>query len=201
MKYTLKSSLTIGMLVAALALTGGCGDNDNSGNFNDNGNDNGNDNNPIATRTATPGPVVTPTTAGPTASTAPTATPGGGTTTQTVGFNFTAANGIQAFQVRIAYPTAKGSFTGSAENVECTITGGGGIFTKNDNDSAGTLTLSVANTANLTFPVDVSCPFDATSAITTSDLTITVQEVTQNNSPGNVADLTVTPSILAVNPL
>ena len=201
MKYTLKSSLTIGMLVAALALTGGCGDNDNSGNFNDNGNDNGNDNTPISTRTATPGPVVTPTTAGPTASTAPTATPGGGTTTQTVGFNFTAANGIQAFQVRIAYPTAKGSFTGSAENVECTITGGGGIFTKNDNDSAGTLTLSVANTANLTFPVDVSCTFDATSAITTSDLTITVQEVTQNNSPGNVADLTVTPSILAVNPL
>src|SRR5678815_1481073 len=61
MKHTLKSGLTIGMLVAALALTGGCGDNDNSGNFNDNGNDNGNDNTPISTRTATPGPVVTPT--------------------------------------------------------------------------------------------------------------------------------------------
>ena len=52
MKHMLKSSLTIGMLVAALTLTGGCGDNDNSGNFNDNGNDNGNDNNPIATRRA-----------------------------------------------------------------------------------------------------------------------------------------------------
>jgi hypothetical protein len=196
MKSTLKSGLTIGMLVAALALTGGCGDNDNSGNFNGNGNDNdnGNDNGAVATRTATPGPVVTPTAVATTA-TNPTATPGGGTTTQTVGFNFTAANGIQAFQVRIAYPTAKGSFTGSAENVTCTITGGGGIFTKNDNDSAGTLTLSVANTANLTFPVDVSCPFDATSAITASDLTITVQEVTQNNGPGNAADLTVTPSI------
>jgi hypothetical protein len=192
MKSTLKSGLTIGMLVAALALTGGCGDNDNSGNFNDN-----NDNGGGPVRTATPKPVVTPTGVAPTATTAPnpTATTGGGSTTQTVDFDFTAANGIQAFQVRVAYPTAKGSFTGSAENVACTVTGGGGIFTKNDNDSAGTLTLSVANTANLTFPVNVECTFDATSAITTSDLTITVQEVTQNNGPGNVADLTVTPSI------
>lgn len=191
MKYTLKSGLTIGMLVAALALTGGCGDNDNSGN------ENGNDNNGGPIRTATPGPVVTPTVAAATATAAanPTATPGGGTTTQTVDFDFAAANGIQAFQVRVAYPTAKGSFTGSAENVACTVTGGGGIFTKNDNDTAGTLTLSVANTANLTFPVNVECTFDATSAITASDLTITVQEVTQNNAPGNVADLTVTPTI------
>jgi hypothetical protein len=189
MKYTLKSGLTIGMLVAALAMTGGCGDNDNSGN--ENGNDNGG---PVATRTATPGPVVTPTAVATTV-TNPTATPGGGTTTQTVDFDFTAANGIQAFQVRVAYPTAKGSFTGTAENVACTVTGGGGIFTKNDNDTAGTLTLSVANTANLTFPVNVECTFDATSAITTADLTITVQEVTQNNAPGNVADLTVTPTI------
>jgi hypothetical protein len=189
MKYTLKSGLTIGMLVAALAMTGGCGDNDNSGS--DNGNDNGG---PVATRTATPAaPVVTATPAGPTATTAPvvTATPGGGTTTQTVDFDFTAANGIQAFQVRVAYPTANGSFTGSAENVNCNVTGGGGIFTKNDNDAAGTLTLSVANTSNLTFPVNVECTFDATTAIASGDLTVTVQEVTQNNGPGNVADLTV----------
>lgn len=192
MKYTLKSGLTIGMLVAALAMTGGCGDNDNSGS--DNGNDNGG---PVATRTATPAaPVVTATPAGP-ATTTPvvTATPGGGTTTQTVDFDFTAANGIQAFQVRVAYPTANGSFTGSAENVNCNVTGGGGIFTKNDNDSAGTLTLSVANTANLTFPVNVECTFDATTPITSGDLTVTVQEVTQNNGPGNVADLTVATTI------
>ena len=49
MMRTLKSGLTIGMLVAALAVTSGCGDNDNSG---DNGNDNGGS--PIPTRTATP---------------------------------------------------------------------------------------------------------------------------------------------------
>ncbi len=188
MKYTLKSGLTIGMLVAALAMTGGCGDNDNS----DNGNDNGG---PV--RTATPAPGRTSTPVGPTATPAPqvTATPTGGTTTQNVGFNFTAANGIQAFQVRAAYPTANGSFTGAAENVNCTITGGGGIFTKNDNDAAGTLTLSVANTANLTFPVDVACTFDASSAITASDITVTVQEVTQNNGPGTITDLTVAVTI------
>ena len=192
MKRTLKSGLTIGMLVAALALTGGCGDNDNSDNGNDNGNDNGG---PVATRTATPGPVATPTAVAPTSTpvTGPTSTPGA--TTQTVDFDFTAANGIQAFQVRVAYPTAKGSFTGSDDQVACNITGGGGIFTKNDNDAAGTLTLSVANTSNLTFPINVECTFDATSAITSGDLTVTVQEVTQNNGPGNVADLTVTPSV------
>jgi hypothetical protein len=182
MMRTLKSGLTIGMLVAALAMTGGCGDNDNSGNGNDNGA-------PRPTRTATPGaPVATATPTTAATNPGPTATPGA--TTQNVGFNFTAANGIQAFQVRAAYPTAKGSFTGTAENVSCTITGGGGIFTKNDNDT-GTLTLSVANTANLTFPIDVACTFDATSAITSSDITVTVQEVTQNNAPGNTADLTV----------
>ncbi|MCC6763872.1 MAG: hypothetical protein IT293_04335 [Deltaproteobacteria bacterium] len=175
--------------MAALAMTGGCGDNDNS----DNGNDNGG---PGPVRTATPGPVATPTTIAATATpvTAPTATPGE-TTTQTVDFDFTAANGIQAFQVRVAYPTAKGSFTGEADQVACTVTGGGGIFTKNDNDAAGTLTLSVANTSNLTFPVNVECSFDATSAITSDDLTVTVQEVTQDNGPGNIADLTVTTTV------
>lgn len=184
MMRTLKSGLTIGMLVAALAVTSGCGDNDNSG---DNGNDNGG---PRATRTATPAPqhTATPTVANPNPT--PTATAGGNPVTQNVSIDFTAANGIQAFQVRVAYQTADGSFTGSAENVACTITGGGGIFTKNDNDT-GLLTLSVANTSNLTFPINVACTFDATSGITASNLTATVQEVTQNNAPGNTADLTV----------
>ncbi|MCC6849463.1 MAG: hypothetical protein IT294_13260, partial [Deltaproteobacteria bacterium] len=186
---TLKSGLTIGMLVAALAMTGGCGDNDNS----DNGNDNGG---PGPVRTATPGPAATPTTITATATpvTQPTQTPGE-VTQQTVDFDFTAANGIQAFQVRVAYPTAKGSFTGAADQVACTVTGGGGIFTKNDNDAAGTLTLSVANTSDLTFPVNVECTFDATAAITSDDLTVTVQEVTQDNAPGNIADLTVNTTV------
>jgi hypothetical protein len=183
MMRTLKSGLTIGMLVAALALTSGCGDNDNSG-------DNGNDNNgPNPTRTATPGPqrTATPTTANPNPT--PTST-AGNPVTQNVSFALSAANGIQAFQIRVAYDTADGSFTGSAENVSCTTTSTGGIFTKNDNDT-GQLTLSIANTANLTFPITIDCTFDATSGITAGDITVTVQEVTQNNAPGNVADLTV----------
>ncbi len=184
MMRTLKSGLTIGMLVAAMALTSGCGDNDNS----DNGNDNGN---PNPQRTATPAPQRTATPANPDPT--PTAT-GGSPVTQTVDFDFTAANGIQAFQIRVAYQTADGSFTGSAENVACTITGGGGIFTKNDNDT-GLLTFSVANTSNLTFPVNVECTFDATSGIAASDLTATVQEVTQNNAPGNAADLTIATTV------
>jgi hypothetical protein len=192
MKYTLKSGLTIGMMVAALAMTGGCGDNDNSGN--------GNDNSGGPVRTATPVVNRTSTPVAATATPVPqvTATPTGGTTKQNVSFNFTAANGIQAFQVRAAYQTAKGNFTGTAENVECTITGGGGIFTKNDNDT-GTLTLSVANTSNLTFPVDIVCGFDATSAVASGDFTVTVQEVTQNNGPGNIADLTVATSVAAAS--
>jgi hypothetical protein len=182
MMRTFRTGLTIGMMVAALALSSGCGDNDNSG-------DNGNDNSPGPIRTATPGPVATAT---PTAGANPTATatPGGNPVTQTVDFDFTATEGIQAFQIRVTYDTADGSFTGTAENVACTITGGGGIFTKNDNDQ-GALTLSVANTANLTFPVNVECTFDATSGITAADLSVTVQEVTQNSAPGDIADLTV----------
>ncbi|MEB2285326.1 MAG: hypothetical protein B6D46_12880 [Polyangiaceae bacterium UTPRO1] len=187
MKYTLKSGLTIGMMVAALALTGGCGDNDN--NHNDNGH-------AQPTRTATPKPGVTPTAVAPTVTpaTEPTSTPSG-TTEHTVTFDFTAAHGIQAFQVRVAYPKEKGSFAGAADQVECTVDGGGGIFTKNHNDAAGTLTLSVANTSDLTFPINIQCTFEATAAISADDLDVTVQEVTQNNAPGNVADLSVGKSV------
>lgn len=190
MMRTLKSGLTIGMLVAAMALTSGCGDNDNS--------DNGNDNGGGPQRTATPvvQRTATPTAGNPTP--APTATTSGGNpVTQNVSFALTAASGIQAFQIRAAYDTADGSFTGSAENVSCTATGGGGIFTKNDNDN-GQLTLSIANTSNLTFPITIDCTFDATSGIAASDITVTVQEVTQNNAPGNAADLTV--AVTVANP-
>lgn len=190
MKHTLKSGLTIGMLVAALAFTGGCGDNDNS----DNGNDNGG---PVPTRTATPGPVATPTAVAPTATGAnPTTTPTPGEVVQQdVELNFTANNPMQAFQVRVEYPASKGSFNGEADQVNCTVSGGGGIFTKNDNDAAGQLTLSVANTSNLTFPIGILCVFDGTSILASSDLTVTVQEVTQNNGPGNIADLVVSTTV------
>lgn len=179
---TLKSGLTVGMLVAALALTPGCGDNDNSENANDNGGSPNPTSTPAAARTATPG--------------AATATPIPGATstpiasgTRTVNFTFTSSAAIQGFQVQAAYSTATGNFTGSADNVACTANGGG-IFVKNDNDT-GTLTLSVANTTALTFPITIGCTYDATTPITGNDFTVTVQEVTENNAPGNVADLTV----------
>ena len=182
MRYTLKSGLTIGMLVVALAMFGGCGDNDNSGE---------NDNRGGPVRTATPAPQRTSTPAGATATPAPGPTSTPGAATQNVSFAFAAANAMQAFQVTATYPTAKGSFTGSAENVSCQVNGGGGIFTKNDNDATGKLTLSVANTSDLTFPVTVTCTFDATSTITASDISVAVDEVTQNNAPGTKTDLTV----------
>lgn len=186
MKDTLKSGLTIGMLVAALALTGGCGDNDNSSGEDNDNNDNST---PVSTRTVTPGPQVTPTTgATATGGVTATATPAPGAT-QNVTFDFTATEGIQGFQVNVTYPTAKGSFTGSGSGVGCTLTGGGGaIFTKNDKDD-GNLVLSVAAAENLTFPISIACTFDATATITSSDLALTVEEVTQNNTSGNKAAL------------
>ncbi len=197
MRHSLKSGLTIGMLVAALAMTGGCGSNDNSI-----GNDNGG---PRATRTPTPasrtstpaGATSTPagataTVAGPTATATPTGTGG----QQTVNFNFTATQGIQGFQVNVTYPTAKGSFTGSGSSVGCTTTASG-IFTKNDKDD-GNLVLSVAGTDNLTFPIAINCTFDATSEISGSDIALTVTEVTQNNTSG---DKTALGSTITVNPL
>jgi len=197
MRHFLKSGLTIGMLVAALAMTGGCGENDNS-NGNDNGGTRPTRTPTPASRTATPvGPTAT--VAGPTATvagptTTPTPTNNGGT--QTVDFNFTATQGIQGFQVNVTYPTAKGSFTGSGSSVGCTTTASG-IFTKNDKDD-GNLVLSVASTDNLTFPVAISCTFDATSEITGSDIALTVTEVTQNNTSG---DKTALQSTITVNPL
>jgi len=189
MMRTFKSGLTIGMLVAALAMTGGCGDNDNSGNNNDNGGG------ARPTRTATPvaGKTSTPVAATATPTPVATSTPSG-TTTVNVGFDVTSSAGVQGFDLRVAYPTAKGSFTGSGEDVACTTTAGGS-FIKNDNDSSGTLTLIVANASNLTLPITISCTFDESSTLTPSDLTVTVREVTQNGAPGDVSVLTVTTSV------
>ena len=188
---TLKSGLTIGMLVAAMALAG-CGDNDN--NINENGNDNGG---PNPQRTATPGAVRTSTPGGVTATPGgPTATPGTGSQNQTVTFNFTSGAQLAGFQIQAVYPTAKGSFEGSADSVNCTKTGGNGIFTKNDIDATGTLRLSLADTSAQTFPISVACVFQATSAITASDIAITVQEVTlPTGATGNASDLTATASV------
>jgi hypothetical protein len=166
-------------MVTALALSAGCGDNDNNDN-------NGNDNqNPQPTRTTTPGPVATQTPA-PQA----TATPTTGTTAS-ASFEITATTGLQGFDIRVAYPTGKGSFAGEGENVECTTTATAN-FVKNDQEN-GTLVLIVASTSNLTFPINITCTFaeNAGQSLASGDLTATVREVTANGAPGDTSTLQV----------
>ena len=191
MMHTIKSGLTIGMLVTALAMTGGCGENDNSGN----GNDNGSGGNPTPRRTSTPvaGKTSTPINATATPAPGPTSTPGGVTTTATVDFDLTATAGVQGFKFDVGYPAAKGNFQGSKENVVCT-TASTGTFVPNDNDT-GILKVVLGNARDLTFPINISCKFDQTSTLAASDLTITITEVTQNGVVGDKTVLTVTPTV------
>ena len=108
-------------------------------------------------------------------------------------FDLSVSAPIQAFQFRVTYPQAKGAFTGEGSDVGCTLNGGGGgIFTKNQNPATGTLILSVASTTNLTFPIAIQCGFDANGTLAAGDFTVQVDEVTQNNAPGNPSVLTVT---------
>jgi hypothetical protein len=108
----------------------------------------------------------------------------------TVTFAFNASAPLQAFQVRVSYPIAKGTFVGSAGDVSCT-SDGGGIFVKNENDANGTLVLSTADAGNLTFPITIRCGFSAVGTVAGSDFTVVVEEVTQNNTPGDVSILSV----------
>ena len=181
MMRTIKAGLTVGMLVAALAVTSGCGDNDNS----DNGNDNGGVN-PTPIRTSTPAPNPTQTAGAPDPT--PTATGGGGTTDQTVTFALAATEAVEGFKITVAYPTAKGSFAGSADSVECTTTGDG-IFVPNDNDNGSLQLVAAKVPGTLTFPQTITCTFEATSTLAASDLTATVTETTQNG--GQAGDPTV----------
>lgn len=181
MMRTIKAGLTVGMLVAALAVTSGCGDNDNS----DNGNDNGGAN-PTPIRTSTPGVNPTATAGNPTPN--PTATTGGGVTDQTVTFTLAATEAVEGFKITVTYPTAKGSFAGSADAVECT-TSGDGIFVPNDNDNGSLQLVAAKVPGTLTFPQTITCTFEATSTLAASDLTATVSETTQNG--GQAGDPTV----------
>jgi hypothetical protein len=145
-------------------------------------------------RTATPGGGVSPT---------PQVTATAGAQTRNVTFTANSSASILGFDLRVAYPTAKGSFTGSADAVACSTTAGG-VLTKNDQDN-GTLILSVANSSNLTFPITINCTFDDTSGgtLAAGDLTATVREVTvlENGQPtgktdqGSTSQVTVTPTV------
>ena len=169
MKFRMRSGLLAAMMVAALALSAGCGDNDNDGG--------GNGASPTPVRTPTP--VIT-------------ATPSSGTTAS-VAFNVTASVTLSGFQFTATYPSAKGSFTGSADGVSCTTTSVG-LFTKNDQDN-GNLVLSVANASALTLPVSINCTFDVVTGqnLAAGDIGITNREVV--NEDGGQGD----PNALTVN--
>jgi hypothetical protein len=108
----------------------------------------------------------------------------------TVTFGLSVSAPVQAAQLRVTYPTAKGGFDGTAGEVSCT-SDGGGIFTANDDDAAGRLIFSLADASNLAFPITVRCAFSANGAIAPGDFTVLVEEVTQNNAPGDASVMTV----------
>jgi hypothetical protein len=176
-------------VVAAVAMSllacvaAGCGD----GSFNDN-NDNGGPNPTTPVRTTTPIRTVTP------SSPVVTPTPITSSTPVTVTFTADSTAGIQGFDLRITYPTAKGGFNGSADNVACTSAAPG--FTKNDKDD-GNLTLIAASTSNLTFPITITCTFDqiAGQTLAAGDLGVEVREVTQNGAAGDKTLLTATAAV------
>ena len=142
----------------------------------------------IAGPTLTPTPVRTPTPV-------ITATPGGGGQAN-VSFTVNAsAEQVQAFKVEVGYPTAKGSFTGSADTTACT-TDDADIFLPNDNDS-GTLILVASQVEGaLVFPVVINCAFDQAGGQTLAagDLTPDVVEV--SDTDGNPLD----PGTISVDP-
>ena len=167
---------TLGIIVTALALIfgSGCG-----------GGGGGSDENPVPT--PTPVPTTTSTT---TPVPQPTATQVG-PTTATVSIDLTATAALQGFDVRLAYPTDIGGFSGSGENVECT-TASTGTFVKNDTDD-GNLALILARPTALAFPVRITCTFEQAPGHTlgSDDLVATVREVTSNATVGNPASLRV----------
>jgi hypothetical protein len=153
------------MMVVALALSAGCGDNDNDGG--------GTGVTPTPVRTSTPGVTATP---------VATATPGGGGLAN-VSFTVSASAQAQAFKVEVGYPTAKGSFTGSADTTGCT-TGDAGIFLPNDNDSGKLILVASEAVGALGFPVVINCTFDQADGQTLAagDLTPVVTEVTDTEA-------------------
>lgn len=183
MRIRVRSGILVSAMMAVLALGAGCGDNGSSGS-----NDNGG---AQPTRTTTPGaPTVTPTVAPTPAATAT----AGETEDRNVNLDFAATAALLGFQVGVAYPTAKGSFKGSADQVQCTTTASG-VFTKNDQDN-GTMILSLASATDLSFPLTIACVFEEAAGedIAAGDRTITVQEVTASN--GTVGDpTTLQPSV------
>jgi len=134
---------------------------------------------------ATATPVLTPT---------PAATPAG--TPVVVAFTITATTPLQGVQLTAFYPTAKGGFAGSGDQVICG-TPANGTFTQNDRDD-GTLILSVATADALIVPFQVRCTFSAiaNAQLTAADIGVMVDEVTSGGIAVDPASASVTVTIL-----
>jgi hypothetical protein len=191
------------VLAASIALSSGCGSGGGGG---DNEPDPLPSSTPTATaartatgaatpaRTGTPTDGLTPPAATITPSIAtpvPTATASGAIGTN-ARLTVTSRQALFGFQLTVTYPVAKGSFSGSANHVQCS-TPSRELFVKNDHDD-GTLELLLANAFPLAFPVIIDCTFDAGGGpgVSASELAITGKEVTdETGAVGDPATLTI----------
>lgn len=141
---------------------------------------------------------ATPTTDGATPpNPTPSATPAGSATSATVVLHVSASAVVLGFQFSAIYPTAKGSFSGSAASVHCT-TPSRELFTKNGKND-GTLILSLAWPTAVALPATITCTFDVAAGqqLLATDVAIGDKEVTvlTNDQKGAVGD----PSTLVVD--
>jgi hypothetical protein len=109
-----------------------------------------------------------------------------------VTFTVNASAPIDALQLQVTYPTAKGSFTGSADGVACSTTASGAQFFANDLDD-GTLILIVGSAFDLTFPFDIQCAFEQVgdSRLVAADLAVSVVETINDGQIADPATLTI----------
>lgn len=107
-------------------------------------------------------------------------------------FRFSARTGLEGFDIRVAYPTAVGSFGNASRPADCSA-GSGMIVTANDRGN-GELRLLVASAQALPFPLDVFCHFavEPGGSIDAGAFGVRVAEVASN---GKKAD----PGLLLVD--
>jgi hypothetical protein len=195
MKARIRTQIVAAVAMTVIGFCAGCGD----------GNNNDNTNGPVPTRTATPARTATPVTgrtatpaAGATATPVATSTPGGATSPATVAFTTNASAASEGFDVRVTYPTSKGSFRGTADTTACTLQTAGPILLSNDSDD-GNLKIVVALVPGpLTFPVTINCIFDQITGQTlvAADVVATPHGFTTGTgTDGDPTSLTVSVSV------
>ncbi len=110
----------------------------------------------------------------------------------TVTFRAVASSELEGFQLVVIYPRSAGDFVGSGNGVDCRKTGDGRLVA-NDHDD-GMLSLFVASTQALTFPLEVVCRFtvDANTNLDAGLIAVNVAAVSAGGTGGD-------PSVLSVS--